>query len=366
MKNKIFRALIVLIVPLFFLGAGFLPGCDRSVDGGLFTTRDGGNTWEQKVFVSEKENIAKLNVFSIVIHPTEPNVIYLGTQGKGVYKSSDSGGSFKRVLLNDVDIYSIAIDPKDSNIVYASSLSAANGKIYRSPNGFEETVEEILIEAREGQALKDVVVDPYDDSRIYAVSQQGGVFKSADFGASWSVKKWFDAALTKIAVSQSDTRVIYVASSDGGIFKTSDGGDTWLDFREEELPAVSEDEELKEGLLYSFPGANVVNDIAVDPGNSDMVYAATDYGLLKSVDGGRFWKTVNSLVAPGTVPIKTVDLASESSNVIYISAGSSLHKSTDGGINWSNWLLPTVRRIEAVAIDPKDMQIVYVGVMKLK
>lgn len=346
---KFFLTVLFLAVGLFFVGAKIF-GCESSTDGGAFKSSDGGDTWEQKVSVSDKSSLSRKNVLTVAVNPKDSNVIYLGLEGGGIYKSKDAGDNWQRVLPADVDIYSIAIDPKDPNYVYASSLSKTNGKIYKSPDAFEDTFQEILIETKREEAIVDVEIDSYDTSRIYAVSAQGGVFKSTDFGETWSAKAWFEkTSLTSISIGKNDSRNIFVGSLKHGVFKTEDGGEKWFQMKDQ---------------LDNFDKAEIVHDVAIDPSDDNHVYIGTDYGLLETKDKGNTWSAVNTLIAPKSAPVNVIAIDPSNANVIYLGAGSSVHKSYDKGSTWKNWLLPTERLISDIAIDYNNSNNLYVGVIK--
>lgn len=350
MKTKKIITAASLVLALGLIGAiSWLPGCDRSTDGGVFKSTDGGSNWEQKVVIDEENSLSKADVMSMAINPIDSEVIYIGVSGEGIYKTIDAGGTWRRVLPSEVDIFAIAIDPQDPNIVYASSLDGNNGKIFKSPNGFEETVEEILVEAQGGLALVDIIVDHYDDNVIYAMSEEGGIFKSTDAGATWSANYWFDGNLTAITMSPTDSRVLYVGTDGEGVLKTTDGGENWTEI----VDAFAE-----------IKGADEIMDIVSV--SSDTVYGATSYGLIRTNDGGSTWEVVSSLLEPGEVAVETLVIPPQSPNIIYFANGSALHKSTNSGQTWSNWLLPTSRIISALAIDPTNLDIVYAGVEKPK
>ncbi|MFC1721339.1 WD40/YVTN/BNR-like repeat-containing protein [Patescibacteria group bacterium] len=349
MKISISLVVVIVVLALGLMGASILPSCDRSNDGGVYKSTDSGNAWDQKTYISEDENLSNVDVMSIAVNPADSNIIYLGVKGQGIYKTTDGGDVWRRVLPSDVDIFAIAIDPKDPNIVYASSLAEDNGKIFKSPNGFEETVEEILVEAQGGLALVDIIIDHYNTSIIYALSEQGGIFKSTDAGATWAAVYWFDGDLAAMGMSPTDSRVIYVGTKDRGLLKTIDGGESWT-----EIEAIFKEQDMSEG-------ANI-SDLAVV--STDTIYTATWHGLLRTNDGGVTWEEVNALLRPGEVPVKTLVVPVSSPNVIYFANGNVLHKSTNSGETWSNLLLPTARTISVLVVDPNNIETIYAGVIK--
>lgn len=349
MKWRLSFILPAAALGLLLMGASWLPSCDRSTDGGIFKSTDNGSTWQQKNTVSDKENLNKADILALTVDPNNAQVVYAGTKGKGIYKTTDAGESWRRVLPVDSDIHAIAVDAKDGNLVYAASLAASIGKIYKSPNAFEQTIEEILVDPKSGQALMDVVIDAYDSSKVYTISEQGGIYKSTDFGSTWAAKYWAKGKLSRVRLSPADSRIIYVSSSNAGLLKSIDGGETWT--------------EIKESLV-KFAGAQNVHDLAVL--SNDLIYIATDYGLLKSINGGTNWEQVPTLIEPTKVPITAMAVEPADPNIIYFSAASSIHKTVNSGATWTDWLLPTARSVSALVLDPKSPTTIYAGTISVK
>ncbi len=349
MKWRFSFLLPIMALALLLMGTSWIPTCDRTSDGGVFKSTDNGYTWQQKNTIGEKENLNQAEILSLKIDPNNSAVIYSGVKGKGLYKTIDAGDSWRRVVPIDSDIHAIAVDAKDSNLVYAASLEATIGKIYKSPNAFEETIEEILVDPRSGQALMDIVIDSYDSSRIYTISEQGGIYKSTDFGSTWAAKYWAKDKLNRVRLSPSDSRVVYVSSTGNGLLKSIDGGETWTEIKES---------------LSKFPGAQKIHDLVVL--SNELVYIATDYGLLKSINGGNNWEQVRTLIAPEKVPITAMTVDPVDSNIIFFSAASSIHKTVNGGATWADWLLPTARQVSTLVLDPKSSEVIYAGTIKVK
>ncbi len=350
MKTKrIFLLITGFVLAFGLIGASIIPGCDNTSDGGVFKSTDGGTTWEQKVAIDGKNSLKNADVLSLAVNPQDTNIIYAGVQGDGLFKTTDGGDTWREVLPVENNIYAITLDPKDPNIVYAAAFAQGNGKIYKSPNGFEETSEEALIEAQGELALVDIVVDHFDTSKIYVVAEEGGIFKSSDFGETWTSLHWQDGELSSVTMSPDDSRVLYVGTGKDGVLKTTDGGETWTEIEEQ---------------LEEFDDAEKINDIVAI--SSETVYAATDHSLLKTSDGGATWEVVNTLVQPGEVPIGELTINPALANVIYFTTGTAIHKSINSGETWSNWLLPTEREVSSMVIDPENQEILYTGVLKPK
>ncbi|NAS14406.1 thrombospondin type 3 repeat-containing protein [Poritiphilus flavus] len=165
-----------------------------------------------------------------------------------------------------------------------------------------------------------VAVDPSNANTWYAGAPAGGIWKSTDAGATWTIL--FDdfpqIGVSGIAIDPNDSDVIYIATGDDdagdsysiGVFKSINGGDTWN--------ATSLNANITD---FSWS----MNEIFIDPTNSNIVWVATNRGLYKSINAGDTWElTFDSLV--DDFRLKPGD-----PNTIYVVTESTFHWSTDGG-----------------------------------
>jgi photosystem II stability/assembly factor-like uncharacterized protein len=276
-----------------------------SASGGVWKTTDTGVTW--KPIFDEMEH---LSIGDIALEPGNPDVIYVGTGegnprnsvsfGNGIYKSTDGGTSWKHLGLSDSErITRVLVDPKDPRNVYAAALG-----------------------------------------HIFGPNAERGVFASRDGGASWEKTLYVDDrhGASDLDIDPANPNVLYAAlwhfdrkpwthtsgSEQGGVFKSVDAGRTWKKI-EKGLPkllgrigvkvAPSDPSvvyvicESKEGSLYrstdhgeSFTEVhkdpNIVNrglyytDLRVDPVNENLVYAVSS-SLQRSIDGGKTFETIS-------------------------------------------------------------------------
>ncbi|MBV8834845.1 MAG: glycoside hydrolase, partial [Acidobacteriaceae bacterium] len=179
------------------------------VNGGVFKTNDYGRTWNP-IFDSEESG----SVGAIAIAPSDPNIIYVGSgeglqrpdlsTGNGIYKSVDGGKSWTHLGLRDAQqIPHIAIDPRNPDKLFVAVLGHPYGPneergIYRSTNG-GQTFEKVLYKD-ENTGGNDVEIDPSNPDIVYATLWEarqgpwenaawsgtaGGIFKSKDGGKTW-------------------------------------------------------------------------------------------------------------------------------------------------------------------------------------
>lgn len=132
-----------------------------------------------------------------------------------------------------------------------------------------------------GGWIKALAVDPHNPMIVYAGCDVGGVFKSVDGGETWQTANQGleNDFINGIAIDPNDSQVVYAATP-GGVHKSSDGGKSWT-IKRKGFPPVSRDD-------FSAP----VNTLAIAPDNSNILYAGI--GPRKPYDTGRFYKSIDA------------------------------------------------------------------------
>ncbi len=219
------------------------------------------------------------------------------SHGDGVYKSTDSGKTWKRVGLEDTrQISRIRVHPKNADVVYVAALGHTWGPneqrgVFRSKDG-GKTWEKVLYRNDKTGAI-DLILDPTNPNVIYAgfwevyrkpwTLESGGpgsgIFKSTDGGDTWA-EITRNAGLPRatvgiigITISPANPERLWaiVEAEDGGIFRSENAGRTWT--------KVNEERRLRQRAWY-------YTRIYADPRNADTVYVLNT-GFYKSNDGGK-------------------------------------------------------------------------------
>ena len=236
---------------LFYIGV---------VNGGVWKTTDYGRTW-QPIFDDQPTG----SIGAIAVAPSNPDVIYVGSgegmqrpdlsTGDGIYKSTDGGKTWTHLGLRDgQQIPQIVVDPKDANRLFVAVLGHPYGPneergVFRSTDGGETFQKVLYLDENTGAA--DVALDPSDPDTVYAVlweSRQGpwengeftgpgsGLYKSTDGGPTWRPLTdglpTFAEGLGRIGitVAPSQPRRLYAtveARDKAGIYRSDDAGETW-------------------------------------------------------------------------------------------------------------------------------------------
>ena len=323
--------------------------------GGLWKTTDGGVTWSA---VGDGQ-FRTSSVGALAVAASNPDVVYVGfgevqlrgnvIQGDGVYKSTDGGKTFKAVGLERTrTIGRIRVHPANPDVLWVAALGDPYARtpdrgVYKSTDG-GGTWTRVLFRD-EGTGAVDIVLDPNDPDVLFAslwevsrtphsLSSGGkgsGLFRSSDGGATWaeiSRRPGLPTGLLGkigVAVSAADSKRVYaiIEASDGGLFSSDDGGQQWT--------RVSEDRNIRQRAFY-------YTRVYADPKSRDTVYVL-NVQFHKSTDGGKTFKPIrvphgdnhDLWIAPDD-PQRMVQANDGGANV-----------STNGGQSWTGQQYPTAQ-----------------------
>ena len=278
----------------------------------------------------------------IVCDPVVSGVIFIGTQ-EGVYKSTNSGNSW--AVANEGLVYGkvldLAMNPITPTIIYAATWGGEG--VQKTINGGDSW------QPPQGPLyplIRSLAIDATDTNIIYAGSGNweaygGWVFKSQDGGITWTeTSPEFTNALA-IVVDREAGDNIYIGTMSVGVMKSIDGGQSWFS--------------ANNGLV-----SQQVNVIAMDPSNTNVLYAGTKDGVFKSTDSANTWIAVNQGLTNLYVNALAVDPVNTS--VLYAGTRGGVFKSTNSGASWKaiNRGLTNLE-IQALVVDPFNPYILYAG-----
>ncbi len=352
--KNIFSIALFVVFGSIFCGFLLLPvDCGGFGTGGVYKSTDKGENWLHKVKLGENSTIAGVNILDIVIDPLNRNIVYLGTQTSGIYKSTDSGENWEKlvdangILSNRANVYHIAIDPTNTNRMYAGIYQGSLGRLVKSEDG-GNSWQELYIVSEKKYAVFTVVIDPKNTNIVYMATAQGGFLKSIDYGITWESLKWFpNVVINGLIVNPYDSRIMYASTYKNGIFKSVDGGISWTSF---------------EDALKDYTYANQVESLTLDYRNPNVLYASSQFGVLRTMDAGATWAPVDLIFPEESLLISSVAVDPNNSNVLYCGDGSYFYKSEDRGKTWKIIKVPTGKRIIDIEINPDNSDEIYLGV----
>jgi photosystem II stability/assembly factor-like uncharacterized protein len=402
----------------------FLPGQSERfyvsmASGGLWKTENNGITWKA---LFENENSFAIGV--VKLDPSNPNIVWVGSgennaqrsvgYGDGVYKSIDSGKTWKHMGLKDSGhISMIRFHPQDSNTVYVAAqgpLWSPGGDrgLYRSTDGGESWKR--ILDIDENTGINEFVIDAANPDVIVASSYQrrrhvwtlinggpgSGIHKTTDGGISWHKVEGGlpggDLGRIGLAAAPSSPHMIYAIieanEKDKGVYRSTDFGESWEKRSDHGTSSPQYYNELyidpqDPGRVYSvdtFTQVSAdggesweklsfknkhVDDHAlwIDPENSSHLYIGGDGGVYESWDRGQLWRHVRNL--PATQFYRaTPDNDAPFYNVCggtqdnFTLCGPTRNTKTDGITN-ADWSVAQFGDGFKAQIDPTDANIIY-------
>ncbi len=400
--------------------------------GGVWASDDLGQTW-QPVFDKE----ASTAVGALAVAPSNPDIVWVGTgesnifrssyTGVGVYTSTDNAKTFRHMGLTDTGtIGRIVIHPTNPNIVYVASAGQEWGEnemrgVYKTTDGGKTWAPALKISPRTG--VNDLAMDPTDPNTLYAAAWQrqrrkwndprvepdfseGGIFKTTDAGRNWN-------RLTKglppsnvlgrigLAVAPSNANVVYgfidnyecdaraeaaakaAAAAGGGgrgqspggsaarclikgneVYRSNDKGASWT------LVSGQDDDQRAFVRMMGASYAWVFGNIRVDPTDENTIYTLA-LGVSVSRDGGKTFGRIGT-PWPGAPPRGSggggaggdnhgMWIDPKNSHVLVLGNDSGFRVSTDGGQTWRRAELP-VQTVFSTNVDMDTPFRVYASV----
>ena len=363
--------------------------------GGVYRSMDGGSNWEEA-----NNGLGNLLINAMAVDPKNPQVVYAGTYKGKLYKSDNGGDTWtlsSSGIQENAIVYSVVINPDEPNIVYVATRGESNnggppwnGVVYKSTNGGKKWVP--VLKNVGGSSQKDwayaLCLHPNKPKVIYAATHEHGIYRSMDSGKTWSaVNNGITDLSTRAVVVDPDTKIpatVYTGVwRKTGVFKSIDSGASWKleanGLKSEQIFRMVIDP-LQPSYLYlgtfthgviktrnsgnTWVRSGLRDDqiIALDinPKNSKILFAGTDgNGLFKGTNRGETWNHSQSGLTASWV---TSFLVHRDDPSLYFASlfGGGVVKSGDGGETWVDFNQNLGDRyIHALIFHPVNPNIIY-------
>jgi photosystem II stability/assembly factor-like uncharacterized protein len=335
------------------------------VNGGVFKTTDYGRTW-QPIFDDQPTG----SIGAIAVSISNPDIIYVGSGeglhrpdlsiGDGIYKSTDAGKTWTHLGLRDgQQIAQVAVDPRNPDRVFVAVAGHPYGPneergIFRSTDG-GQSFEKVLYRD-ENTGGGDVQIDPANPETVYASLWEaregpwengswkggnGGIFKSSDGGKNWNqLTKGLPQGMVQanLAVAPGSPKSLFAAvgtEKSAQLYRSDDAGENWFVATTDSRP----------GLAIGGGDLPVVR---FDPTDANIVYSATVV-CWKSTDGGKTWKGFRG--APGGDDYQNVWVNPNNPAIILLGSDQGAVITVNGGDTWSSWYNQATAQLYHVSAD---------------
>ena len=280
-------------------------------DGGLYISNDGGVNWEGDA------DMRGQSIRALEAAPSDPKILVAGTL-KGVYRSMDGGEHWQLISPEGSqeihEVESIAIDPANPQIIYAGTWHLP----WKTTDGGANwtSIKQGIIEDSD---VFSIIVDPKDSNVVFA-SACSGIYKSQNGGEKFQKVQGIPstARRTRVLMQDSQNLNIVFAGTTEGLYRTGDSGGVWQRTTGPEV---------------------IVNDVYVDPANTNRILLATDRGgVLASNDGGYSFSPSNNGFSARQITSYVGDAAQPATiyvGVVNDKAWGGVFVSDNGGLSWA-------------------------------
>ena len=340
-------------------------GVMTSMGDGVYKSTDAGKTWTH-VGLEKSRHIS-----DVIIHPTNPDVIYVTAQGaqyapsddRGVYRSLDGGKTWQNILSvnNITGPSSLSMDMNNPRILYAAMWQhqrypwtmvsgGENSGLYKSVDG-GDTWEKMEKGLPKEFGKAGISVSRANSERVYAVieaeDKKGGVYRSDDAGKTWKqinsdriniTRSWY---YMEIFADPQDENIVYVLNAP--VTKSIDGGKSFSP-----IPVPHGDN----------------HHLWIDPNDNQRLINSNDGGANISHNGGKSWSTQENqptaqfyrVITDNQVPYHVYGGQQDNSAIGIAS------RTNGAGIDWKDWYSVAGGESAFIAFDPDQPDVVYGGV----
>jgi len=339
-------------------------GVMTSMGDGVYKSMDAGKTWTHLGLEKTR------HISDVVIHPTNPDIIYITAQGaqyapskeRGIYRTTDGGITWENILaVNDITgASSLSMDMTNPRILYASMwqhrrfpwFMESGGKdsgLYKSTNG-GDTWEKMKEGLPEEIGKSGISVSRANPDRVYAVleaeGKKGGVYRSDNAGKNWKqvnanrvniARSWY---YMEIFADPQNENVVYVLNAP--VMKSIDGGKSFSN-----IPVPHGDN----------------HHLWINPNDNTNLINSNDGGANISFNGGKSWSTQQNqstaqfyrVITDNLVPYNVYGGQQDNSAIAIAS------RTNDGGIDWKDWYSVAGGESAFIAFNPNNPETVYGG-----
>jgi photosystem II stability/assembly factor-like uncharacterized protein len=339
-------------------------GVMTSMGDGVYKSMDAGKTWTHLGLDKTR------HISDVIIHPTNPDVIYVTAQGaqyassndRGIYRTTDGGKTWKNILSvnSTTGPSSLSMDMTNPRILYAAmwqhqrypwimKSGGENSGLYKSNDG-GDTWNKMKKGLPEAFGKSGISVSRANPERVFAVieaeGKKGGVYRSDNAGKTWKqinsnrvniARSWY---YMEIFADPQNENIVYVLNAP--VMKSIDGGKSFSN-----IPVPHGDN----------------HHLWINPYDNNNLINSNDGGANISFNAGKSWSTQQNqptsqfyrVITDNLVPYNVYGGQQDNSAIAIAS------RTNDGGIDWKDWYSVAGGESAFIAFDPDNPETVYGG-----
>jgi photosystem II stability/assembly factor-like uncharacterized protein len=278
--------------------------------GDLFLSTNEGSSWTRLATVTQQRPIYRL-----LQDPERPEKLF-ATTAIGLLSSADRGRTWRDMRVGEpgTPVRALAIDPWSPSILFAGTEGKGLWKSSDAGASWTPTDDSTLA----GADVRDIAIDVSRPDLLYAAVNSLGLLRSTDAGRTWSVMTvGFSATgsqITRILLKKNGSGTLLYGTNGGSILRSTNGGESWIPSRN--------------GLEYDY-----VHSLAAHPLATEVVFAGTETGVVVSSDFGVSWNA-GGVDLPKLAACVAIAPSSQARSLYAFGEGIGLRASTDNGASW--------------------------------
>lgn len=286
--------------------------------------------------------LSRINVEGVAGHPDRPDTVFCPTFDRGLLRSTDGGDEWTPVgtgtIVSDA-VTAVAVDPSDPDVVYAGTEPS---RVYRSTDGGDtwrhcEGLVDLPSESQwsfpprpHTHHVRWIEVDPADPDHVYVSIEAGALVQSFDACETWQDRVPSATRDTHWLTTHPDAPGRAWAAAGDGYAETTDGGETW--------------DQPMDGLSARYCWS-----VAVDPGDPETVFVSAASGprtahqpgaaesyLFRRRDG-EAWERIGDGFPDGEGTLRPVVARGDEPGVLYAATNTGIFRTVDGGDSWQTF-----------------------------